>query len=71
MYGIYNTLRKQFQFGICELTPEKAMKRLFEKIGKDAYKWRFEVRRLPSERGGESNEFRPSPTDSQRPYSYR
>lgn len=47
MYGIYNTIKKEFQFGICEPTKKRACKKLFEKIGKDAYKWRFEVRMLP------------------------
>lgn len=47
-YGIYNTMRKEFQFGINEPSKRKAIKKLFEKIGKDAYKWRFEVRPLPS-----------------------
>lgn len=47
MYGVYNTMKKEFQFGICEPTKQAASKKLFEKIGKDAYKWRFEVRKLP------------------------
>lgn len=46
MYGIYNTLKKEFQFGICEPTKRKAIKKLFKKIGKDAYKWRFEVKKI-------------------------
>ena len=46
-YGIYNMMAKKFQFGICEETPRKARKKLFEKIGKDAYKWRFEAKVLP------------------------
>lgn len=46
MYGIYNAKRKEFQFGICEPSKNKARKKLFDKIGKDAYKWRFEVRKL-------------------------
>lgn len=44
-YGIWNNMRKEFQFGICEDSPKKAEKALFRKIGKDAYKWRFEVRK--------------------------
>jgi len=47
MYGIYNAIRREFQFGICEPTKAKAEARLFEKIGKDAYKWRFEAKLLP------------------------
>ncbi len=46
MYGIYNTMKKEFQFGIREETKEKAIERLFQKIGKDAYKWRFEAREI-------------------------
>lgn len=46
-YGIWNTTRRCFQFGICEDTPRMAVARLFEKIGKDAYKRRFEPRVLP------------------------
>lgn len=46
-YGIWNSCRKEFQFGICEDSKSKAYKRLFEKIGKDAYKWRFTVKPLP------------------------
>ena len=47
MYGIWNDVKKEFQFGICEPTERKAIKKLFEKIGKDAYKWRFEAKKLP------------------------
>ena len=46
-YGIYNTAAKCFQFDICEDTPMLAEARLFQKIGDDARKWRFEPRRLP------------------------
>lgn len=45
MYGIWNSVAKEFQFGICEPTKKKAIQ-LFNKIGRDAYKWRFEVRKL-------------------------
>lgn len=51
-YGIWNTTRKCFQFGICEDTPMLAEARLFQKIGKDAYKWRFEARALPVKKDG-------------------
>lgn len=47
MYGIWNSCRKEFQFGICEPSKSKAWQRLFAKIGYDAYKWRFEVKPLP------------------------
>lgn len=46
-YGIWNSARKCFQFGICEDTPMLAEARLFQKIGDDARKWRFEPRALP------------------------
>jgi hypothetical protein len=47
MYGIWNTYKKEFQFGIKEETRKKAMNKLFNKIGNDAYKYRFEVRKIP------------------------
>jgi len=40
---------KCFQFGICEDTPMLAVARLYQKIGDDAKKWRFEPRMLPDE----------------------
>lgn len=46
-YGIWNADRKEWQFGICEDTPMLAEARLFQKIGNDARKWRFEPRPLP------------------------
>lgn len=46
MYGIYNVMKKEFQFGISEPSKAKAKAKLFAKIGKDAYKWRFEVREI-------------------------
>ncbi len=46
-YGIWNSESKTFVFGICEDTPMLAEARLFQKIGADARKWRFEARRLP------------------------
>lgn len=51
-YGVWNTVRKGFQFGICEDTPMLAEARLFQRIGDDARKYRFEIRRLPK---GENN----------------
>lgn len=47
MYGIWNCMKKEFQFGICEPSKTKACKKLLAKIGKDAYKYRFEVKKLP------------------------
>lgn len=46
MYGIWNDWKKEFQFGIREPTKAKASKKLFKRIGKDAYKWRFEIREI-------------------------
>lgn len=47
MYGIWNSMEKKFQFGIREISKSKAQRKLFEKIGYDSYKWRFDVRRIP------------------------
>ena len=46
-YGIWNSQKKEFQFEICEDTPMLAEARLFQKIGNDARKWKFEVKELP------------------------
>lgn len=45
-WGIWNKVQKQFQFGIYEDTPMLAEARLFQKIGEDAKKWRFEVKEI-------------------------
>lgn len=45
-YGIWNSVKKEFQFGIDEPSKKKAIEKLFHKIGNDARKWRFEVRRI-------------------------
>lgn len=49
-WGIWNCHQKCFQFDICEDTPMLAEARLFQKIGDDARKWRFEPRQLPREK---------------------
>lgn len=49
-WGIWNNYEKCFQFGISEDTPMLAEARLFQKIGDDARKWRFEPRQLPREK---------------------
>ena len=46
-WGIWNCQRKCFQFSISEDTPMLAEARLYQKIGDDARKWRFEPRQLP------------------------
>jgi hypothetical protein len=48
-WGIWNSVAKCFQFGISEDTPMLAEARLYQKLGDDAKKWRFEVRQLPKE----------------------
>ena len=49
-YMIYNNLQKEFQFpSICETTEKGANTLLFKKIGNDARKWRFEVKKIPKE----------------------
>ena len=49
-WGIWNRTTKRFVFGICEDTPMLANARLFQKIGDDARKWRYEVKQLPKAR---------------------
>lgn len=48
-YGIWNNMKRCFQFGICEDTPMLAEARLYQKIGDDARQWRFESKPLPRE----------------------
>lgn len=48
-YGMYNTVAKKFQFGICEDSPMLAVARLHKLIGDNAKKWRFEPRILPDD----------------------
>ncbi|MED1016782.1 hypothetical protein [Bacillus atrophaeus] len=50
MYGIYSTWSHKFCFGIEEPSKSRAWKSLFNKIGKDAYKWRFEVRKIKNKK---------------------
>ena len=46
-FGIWNRQKCGFQFGISEDTPMLAEARLFQIIGDDARKWKFEARRIP------------------------
>ena len=46
-WGIWNQVKKEFQFDISEDTPMLAQARLYQKIGDDARKYRFEVKQLP------------------------
>ena len=48
-FGIWNSSKKEFQFGICEDTPMLAEARLFQIIGDDARKWHFSPKMLPKE----------------------
>ena len=49
-YMIYNSMRKEFQFpSICETTEKGAWTCLFNRIGNDARKYRFEVRKVEKE----------------------
>lgn len=48
-WGIWNSMQKQFQFNIDEPSANRASNKLFYKIGYDAYKWRFEAKKLPRE----------------------
>lgn len=48
-YGIWNDVKKEFQFGICEDTPALAEARLGKQKIRDSHKWRFSVRRLPND----------------------
>ena len=49
-YMVYNTNKKEYQFTrICEKTKREARKMLYRLIGVDAYKWRFEIRKVSNE----------------------
>ncbi len=45
-FSAYNTVSKKYHFGICELSPREARKALEKIIGKDIYKWRWEIRQI-------------------------
>ena len=46
LYGVWSNVSKSFCFGIKAESKNKAYKMLFAKIGTDAYKWRWEIRRI-------------------------
>ena len=46
-YGIWDSTKKEFVFGIREPTPMLAKGRLFHKIGENARKWRYEIKKFP------------------------
>ncbi len=49
-YGIWNSIKKEFQFNIQEDSPALAEARLFYLISDDARKWRYEVKVIPFEK---------------------
>lgn len=50
-YMIWNDLQKEFQFpSICTPTEKEANALLFREIGKSAFKWRFEVKKVEKEK---------------------
>lgn len=50
-YMIWNNLQKCFQFpSICETTEKGAQTLLFKKIGNDARKYRFEIKKVEKEK---------------------
>ena len=55
-WGVWNCMKHCFQFGISEDTPMLAQARLFQKIGDDARKYRFEPRQLPKSGGHKKGE---------------
>ena len=53
-YMIWNDVQKEYQFpSICETTEKGANTLLFKKIGNDARKWRFEIRKIEKEQAKE------------------
>lgn len=48
-YGVYDSMKKQFKFGVCEDSPMLAQARLHYIIGDDAKKWRFQFKPIPPE----------------------
>ena len=46
MFGVYNQKTKKFILNICEPSKKKARKKMFEKLGKDAYKWRYVIKKI-------------------------
>lgn len=48
-WGVWNSVRKQFQFGIKEDSPCQAHRKLFKRIGYDSLKYRFVYLPYPTE----------------------
>lgn len=49
-FGIYNERTQKWLFGIQESSPGRAYKKLFDRIGKQAYQGSYTVRRIPNNR---------------------
>lgn len=49
-FGIYNEHTQKWLFGIQESSPDRAYKKLFDRIGKQAYQGSYTVRRIPNNR---------------------
>lgn len=49
-FGIYNKRTQKWLFGIQESSPDRAYKKLFDRIGKQAYQGSYTVRRIPNNR---------------------
>lgn len=49
-FGIYNERTQKWLFGIQESSPDRAYKKLFDRIGKQAYQGSYTVRRIPNNR---------------------
>lgn len=47
-FGIYNERTQKWQFGIQESSPDRAYKKLFNRIGKHAYQNHYTVKRIPN-----------------------
>lgn len=49
-FGIYNERTQKWLFGIQESSPDRAYKKLFARIGKQAYQSLYTVKRIPNNR---------------------
>lgn len=65
-YGIWNSVTKCWQFGIVEDTPMLAEARLFQRIGDDANKRRFQAKEIPPSKIVKTK--RPCKICGQKPY---
>ena len=49
-FGIYNERTQKWLFGIQESSPDRAYKKLFARIGTQAYQSSYTVKRIPNNR---------------------